>query len=136
MADILLSTLNYIEGESEVYAETISRTDKPLASFSISFDDEPDNWETVRKLESSIKEKAKTYNIKYYVRDCRQEYRDSKTSPIFSTPMKQFIYYKDESILEEYLHIMSKKVFTKNDHRRLGEIYGYTKESIKEYLSK
>lgn len=88
MADILLSILNYIEGESEVYAETIARTDKPLASFSISFDDEPDNWETVRSLEKSLQEKANIYNIKYFVRDCRQEYRDSETSPIFSTPMK------------------------------------------------
>jgi len=136
MSDIPSSKLNYIEGEADVYAETVARTGKPLASFDISFDDEPGNWETVKKLGESVKQKATDYGIKCFVRNFRQEYKDNKDGHVYTTPAVDFCYYEDEKILSEYLSIVTKETRSMEDHKNLGKIFGYTEEIINEFLKR
>jgi hypothetical protein len=136
MSHISTIELNEIEHVSDVYAETVARVGKPLASFYIVFDDELGNWETIKLLEKSIREKAEDYGIKCHVREFKQKYRETKHSPIFTGPGIDFCYYKDEKVLEEYLSIIGKKRRTDKDHTRLGKVFGYTDEAINDFLKK
>jgi len=136
MSHISIRTLEKKESVSDVYAETVSRMNKPLASFDIVFDDEPENWETIKAFEKSMREKAKDYGIKCYVRNFKEEYRETRHGPIFTDPGVDFCYYKDDKILKEYLSIIDKKRRTNKDHIRLGKIFGYTDEAIEGFLKK
>jgi hypothetical protein len=133
MSDIPLSKLGYVEGMAEAYAETVAKVGKPFASFEIVFDDEKDNWDTVKLLEESVKEIANEYNIKYHVRKSFSEFKDAR-GKIFKKPRLEFNYYKSRRILKEYLSIISKKSLSTKDHKRLGEIFGYTKNAINSFL--
>lgn len=133
MAIVSTSTLNYFEGMSEAYAETVARTNKPLSSFEISFDDNSENIKIIDKFSEEIQEKADIYGVKCFLNKGKSYYKDLK-GRIFTKPYIEFIFYKEDKILKEYLNIYKKEKLSLEDHKRIGQIFGYTEKSIRKFL--
>jgi hypothetical protein len=123
----------FIKGMAEAYAETVSRTVKPIASFDLVYDDNSKNQITVKLLVGLLKDIADAYTIKLNVRNTRREYKDEKDK-ITTRPRVEFNYYKDTNVLNEYLTTVKKPTYTTKYHIKLGKLFGYTDDSIAAFL--
>jgi hypothetical protein len=125
----------YLEGKAEVYAETVSKVGKPLASFDLSFKDTPGNWKAVKELEKRIQEKADYHGVRLHAVNSKQEYKDEE-GKILTEPAREFIYYKDKQMLDEYLKLRKVKNINEDYHRKQGKIFGYTSEAIESFVQR
>jgi hypothetical protein len=128
----------YYLGMAETYAETVSKTSKPLAVLNIIIEVSPKtkNYNKhIIDLKKQLKEKANQHRIKFQSKTHSQKLKTEAGEP-FVRHVIDLIYYKEAKILREYLRIIKTENINDDYHRRLGKIFGYTPKAIESFIKK
>ena len=130
--DISAQRVGFFMGESNAYAVAVGLGNKPLAEFNIHFPENAENRFVIQELAKIARRDAKRFGAKCYVHEGRFEFMDK--DGVYSEPEVEFVFYKDQEILNRYLELYHNRDRTEKDHRILGDVFGCTGENINQFI--